>query len=340
MTTRTGFQRAGAAAGTAALLRELGVDPAGLSDLVGFDVSALLPETPISFAKGIEMLDKAARMSGCAHFGLLLGARYGGASHGVIHRLAASAETLKDAMLDHVNCQVAYSGAAAIYFHRLGADYAWGIGTYDRASPGSRQYFELCVAVGVNLVRDLTEGAVRPLEIWFAHTEPSNLQTHRSVLKAPLFFNQHQTCLVFAERDVEARLPGADSEAHSRLLIQVRSILGLNAGDITDCVRRMIRLQLQQRDPSIVGAARALRIHPRTLGRRLAVAGTTFEKIRDDVRYVLARELLALTDLSLVEVSDILAFSSHSAFARAFRTWSGLSPSAWREQERKSHSVA
>jgi AraC-like DNA-binding protein len=66
------------------------------------------------------------------------------------------------------------------------------------------------------------------------------------------------------------------------------------------------------------------------LRRHLAEEGITFEAVRDDVRFVLARELLALTDLPIGEISASLVFSNQTAFVRAFRRWSGSTPSQWR----------
>lgn len=81
----------------------------------------------------------------------------------------------------------------------------------------------------------------------------------------------------------------------------------------------------------MAGMARSLGLGPRTLRRQLAAEGAVFETIRDEVRFNAARELLALTDLPVGEIAAAIAFASHSAFGQAFRRWSGLSPTMWRE---------
>ena len=83
-------------------------------------------------------------------------------------------------------------------------------------------------------------------------------------------------------------------------------------------------------DVTMPSLARQLDVHPKTLERRLAAEDNSFERIRDDVRYAVARDLLALTDLQVSEVAIALSFATHSAFDHAFRRWSGMSPSDWR----------
>jgi AraC-like DNA-binding protein len=97
-------------------------------------------------------------------------------------------------------------------------------------------------------------------------------------------------------------------------------------------LRHLLRPQLLGEAPSMESAAAAMGLGPRTLRRRLAAEGLTFEAVRDDVRFTVAREFLDMTRLPVGEISAALAFASHSAFDQAFRRWSGTSPSGWRRQ--------
>jgi AraC-like DNA-binding protein len=76
--------------------------------------------------------------------------------------------------------------------------------------------------------------------------------------------------------------------------------------------------------------ARQLRVHRRTLNRRLKDAGTTFQQVLDQVRFELAQEMLSGTRLHVAEIAARLGYRVPSAFTRAFRRWSGSSPVCWR----------
>jgi AraC-like DNA-binding protein len=79
--------------------------------------------------------------------------------------------------------------------------------------------------------------------------------------------------------------------------------------------------------PIEVGAiARLLRTHPRTLQRRLAAEGTTFEAILDDVRRATAARLITQTDLPFVQVTAMVGLTEQSALSRAARRWFGVTP--------------
>ena len=79
--------------------------------------------------------------------------------------------------------------------------------------------------------------------------------------------------------------------------------------------------------------ARLFSMHHRTLSRHLAREGITFQQVVDGIRFALARDLLANADMALDQISVVLKYSEPSAFTRAFRRWSGQSPSARRASQ-------
>ena len=326
------YQRAGPLANIATLLREFGVVPADVADGLGIDLDGLTPDSRVSFPICLELLERAASRTGCSHFGLLLGARYHWSSHGPIYRMASQAPTLRQALLDWVTWQLGYSSGAVVYLYRSGDEFMFGYGAYDRTSVGGRQLYELCVAVGCHVIRDLTAGQVTPVEILICNKPPDDLRPYREVLRAPLRFNEHQTCLVIPGSGMDHPVRDADPIKRDTALREVAASLGPAFESPSARLRHVIRPQLFREDPSMTGAARVLGVTPRTLRRHLAAEGTTFEAIRDEVRFKAARELLELTDLSVGEISTALAFASPSAFAQAFRRWANVSALEWRGQ--------
>jgi AraC-like DNA-binding protein len=75
--------------------------------------------------------------------------------------------------------------------------------------------------------------------------------------------------------------------------------------------------------------------HPRTLNRLLQAEGTSFKRVLDEARYQIARQRLRDTRLSIQELAATLGYADATAFTRAFRRWSGASPSAWRSTCRR-----
>ena len=71
---------------------------------------------------------------------------------------------------------------------------------------------------------------------------------------------------------------------------------------------------------------------PRTLQRKLAEAGASFQQVLDGARYALAVDYLSQDSLSLLEIALLLGYQEQSAFTHAFKEWSGSNPRAWRER--------
>lgn len=82
---------------------------------------------------------------------------------------------------------------------------------------------------------------------------------------------------------------------------------------------------------SIENVAEYLHMSDRTLKRQLAAEGTSFSTLVDEVRYRHATSLLSRTDYSLEQIADELGYSDVANFSRAFKRWSGRSPSNWRK---------
>jgi AraC-like DNA-binding protein len=86
---------------------------------------------------------------------------------------------------------------------------------------------------------------------------------------------------------------------------------------------------LKDREPSQEEVAEILNVSARTLQRKLGDSGTTFKEILDETRHALALAYLSAPH-SVSEITYLLGFSCTSSFTRAFRRWTGLSPSDWR----------
>ncbi len=88
---------------------------------------------------------------------------------------------------------------------------------------------------------------------------------------------------------------------------------------------------LHQGTLSMDKVARDLGMSRQTLYRRLKDEGVTFAEIHDDLRQRMARDYLTARKVSVNETAYLLGFSEASSFVRAFKRWTGHSPSSFRE---------
>ncbi|WP_280139384.1 helix-turn-helix transcriptional regulator [Microvirga massiliensis] len=78
-----------------------------------------------------------------------------------------------------------------------------------------------------------------------------------------------------------------------------------------------------------------MKMHRRTLTRHLKDSGMGYRAIANEVRFEIARQLLEDTEVPLGQIAAALGYSEASAFTRAFRRWSGQTPTAWRADGRE-----
>ena len=86
--------------------------------------------------------------------------------------------------------------------------------------------------------------------------------------------------------------------------------------------------------PDIDRIAARLNMTSRTLRRRLAEEGSSYQKILADVRYELAREYLATSNLPVEEIAALLGYSNPGNFSCAFKRWHGTAPRMYRQERR------
>ncbi len=95
-------------------------------------------------------------------------------------------------------------------------------------------------------------------------------------------------------------------------------------------VRDLVRRDLLAM-PELGAVAAALEVHPQTLRRRLAKEGTNFKEIKNQLRRDVALHYLGRRGLSIEEIAHRAGFSESSAFIRAFKGWTGVTPYAYRK---------
>ncbi|MQR02127.1 AraC family transcriptional regulator [Glaciimonas soli] len=104
---------------------------------------------------------------------------------------------------------------------------------------------------------------------------------------------------------------------------------------VGDSLASDVRRVLQQALPTLLSlpqVAEQLAVSPRTLHRKLEVGGTSFQQIKDILRYDMALHFLARESTPLKQIATSLGFSDQSTFQRAFAQWTGLSPGEYRKR--------
>ncbi|MNR46967.1 Urease operon transcriptional activator [compost metagenome] len=82
--------------------------------------------------------------------------------------------------------------------------------------------------------------------------------------------------------------------------------------------------------PELEKLAQIMSMSNSTLQRRLQAEGITYQRLKDDLRRDIAINLLCNPNLTVIDVAVQTGFQETSAFHRAFKKWTGVSPGAYR----------
>ncbi len=146
-----------------------------------------------------------------------------------------------------------------------------------------------------------------------------------------------RNAMVFRTVDANRAFVTRNAELLSVLAPQFEKELKQEDGEdenFIEQVRIAIQQKLTGRRPTIDDIADSLHISSRTLQRRLQDEGASFQGVLEEARHQLARQYLNNPVLELNEAAYLLGYEDGNSFVRAFRTWEGVPPARWREQQR------
>jgi AraC-like DNA-binding protein len=227
----------------------------------------------------------------------------------------------------------AHDGGALVYLDTTSAhEAAFGNLLYDHRFPGVGLVYDVAIMMGWRMLRALCEPAWRPSEVLFASGRPRDTAANRRALGASLRFYAPRTELRFASRWLKLPIPGADAAALAAAARAVAAIDGDPAERLPERTRAALQSLLLVGPPNGARVAAALGLSERSLRRQLRQRGTSLKAITHDVRLQLATHLLAQTRLTLPGTADALQYADLSAFARAFKAWTGTPPAQWRRR--------
>lgn len=198
---------------------------------------------------------------------------------------------------------------------------------------GMRLSNEATIASATSLIRQTSSPRFRPLEVSLKHAAPGSTSAHERYFGCPVRFGCDDDALSISH-DALARSNRLADDGISRFLIshleaEIESV-GIDT-PLEDLVRREVSRSLSEGVPGMVDIARRLAMSDRTLHRRLAEINLSFKTLVDTTRRDVAETLLRTSRYTLTEVAFLTGFSEQSAFNRAFKRWTGRTPSAFRE---------
>lgn len=305
--------------------------------VLGGDADGLFAQTEIepgprlsaTYRQTGNLLELAAHSLDCPDFGMRLGRMQGGELFGPLATAMRNSRTFGDA-LDYVRTHsYAHSLATRIQPHAMPEDGSTFMshevlleGIAERS-----QLMEQMLLVGHLAAIAMTGGRARARQVRFRHQPISSLRTYRQYFGCEVIFGQKQDGCVFSEAALAAPIVDPDAEAYRKATAFIEARFTRHSPPVDAQVRGLVMQFLGEEDCSNDRIAQLMNIHPRTLHRRLSIEGTSFQKIKDEVRRDFMTYYLRQTRFDFAHISERLGFAEQSVFTRSCNRWLGASPS-------------
>jgi AraC-like DNA-binding protein len=197
---------------------------------------------------------------------------------------------------------------------------------------------DFALASVVVIGRDAVGLRWSPARVLLAHPPPeaSGAAGYAELFGCDIQFDAAEYALEIPASVLEQPMREADAELNSiltRFLDGQLPSTGHHEDPVT-AVRRVIARTLPDGEPSLEGVARELGMAGRTLQKRLAASGHRYKHLAREVRAELAKRYLAEEGTTLAGVALLVGYSDLSAFVRAFKQWTGITPGEYRRGTR------
>ena len=189
---------------------------------------------------------------------------------------------------------------------------------------------ELIISQSIYLLKIITNNKLK-FKISFQYEGINNKELYESILKCDVEFNQLHNEISIPIDISKEKLISANSAVHIIYEEQCERLLrDLNKIENFSAASRRILLQAGDDFPDIKEVAYKLHISESTLRRRLKEESSSYRKICDEVRDVLAKKYLTTTNLTISDIAMLLNYSEAASFRRAFVRWNKHTPNDYR----------
>jgi len=303
------------------LFAQAGLDPALLAD----------PDARYPLERTTRLWRLAVEATGDPGFGLVVAGKVGPTTFQALGYAVAASATLREAFERIVRYFRVVTDVVELGFEARADACEFRIATRAGLADPAPEATDAFVSLLVRTCRSLGGRALAPRRIRLRRRAPADPARYQALLRAPLEFDADENLLVFATADLERRLEGANVELarHNDAIVQ-RQLARLQHDDLRARVRAVLVERLPEGAPGAADVAAALLCSVRTLQRRLAEDGTRYDELLDRTRRELALSYLAGPRHAVIEIAFLLGYADASSFTRAFRRWTGTSPTRHR----------
>lgn len=317
-------------------LSALNIDTTHLTDGLGFTTDDLAdPNCKLSARQSLEMIRRSIRVAPGLALGLETGSRETFTAMGQIGYALITSSTVGEAIALGLSLQRDAGSFIGYEIISQGEEKAIVAGNQGYEPDLYRFFVEESFASFLQVARNLVGDKFRVKRVEVSYSAPTYSAAYRKMFGCEIAFNQARDAFVFNATWVTETLKTADRPSHIQALRAINALKADSEGPVefVEAAGHLMKQNLQQVEnaPEI---AKKLGISERTLRRRLAEKGLTFQALQDSLRKEHALRLLETSNLSIEVIGRLVGYDDPHNFRRAFKRWTGITPTGVRGKTR------
>ena len=207
----------------------------------------------------------------------------------------------------------------------------------DQLGNDNAAFVQVGLTALVTFLRQRFPGGCDLLSVSLTGNKPDDIVPFERFFGCTVTFDSVYPGLTFDADTIDRPSPGALPENFRAMRQQQQSAFSTAAGTddpFLKCLQSVLLKSIPEGGSTLTKVAQGMNLSPRTLQRRLVQYRLSYQALLDAVREQLARRYLSRTSLMLSDIPLLLGYSDQSAFNRAFKSWTGMTPGRFRQQER------
>lgn len=315
------------------LVRDLGGDPRDVARQAGIDLPDSSDIGRITYPQFVSLMEIAAADLSRPDFGLQLAVRQSPTAFiSTLGDGMRNSRTFGDALRFASSHSYAHSLAAWIWLKPSlsGANTVVGHDILLEGLPQKSQAMEYILLVGNLATLRMTDGRVRARRVLFRHQPISPITSYRRYFGCEVRFGRSADAVVYSAEDLACPIISPDRTTCQSAAMAIETRFVRHRPPLHADVRGVVTHLLGIDACSEERVAGILKLHIRTMRRRLAEDGTSFRQIKEEVRRDRLLYYARDTDLEFTEISEKLGYSEQAAMTRFCRQVFAQSPTRLR----------
>jgi len=292
-----------------------------------------IPNSSVSFSQSYRLIRNLLRLTNQPGLGLYLGSRENTATCGLMGYAMSCAPNVGRALELCVTYLKASPTLTDISLTVEEEEVSFSVSPIAPTNDILPFVIEEVLSASVRIFHLISGTELTPSRITLSYDDPGYAEIYQSTFRCPVVFGELRNSIIYKKSilDLPTLQGNPVAEAVATKLCEQYLREHASLDDVVQRVRREL-LVTPGNFPSEEVVAERLNMHPRSLRRSLKHQDASFQKLLDSARKQLALEYLQHTQMPIENIAELAGFSDASNFRRAFKRWTGKTPSSIRSK--------